>query len=46
MKKDGGGEPTGALAGDRPRLRQLRRVPAHLTAASVRVQGSGWGMLA
>jgi Fe-Mn family superoxide dismutase len=47
MKKEGGGEPTGALAKVIARdFGSFAAFQAHLTAASVRVQGSGWGLLA
>jgi Fe-Mn family superoxide dismutase len=47
MKKNGGGEPTGALARTIARdFGSFAAFQAHMTAASVRVQGSGWGILA
>ena len=47
MKKNGGGEPTGALARTIARdFGSFAAFQAHLTAASVRVQGAGWGLLA
>ncbi|MBI4916749.1 MAG: superoxide dismutase [Acidobacteria bacterium] len=47
MKKNGGGEPAGQLARLIARdFGSFASFQAHLTAASVRVQGAGWGMLA
>jgi Fe-Mn family superoxide dismutase len=47
MKKNGGGEPTGALARLIARdFGSFAAFQAHLTAASVRVQGGGWGLVA
>lgn len=47
MKKNGGGEPSGALASVIARdFGTFAAFQAHFYAASVRVQGSGWGILA
>ncbi|MEK6676490.1 MAG: superoxide dismutase [Planctomycetota bacterium] len=47
MKKDGGGEPKGALAQSIARdFGDFKAFQAHFSTASTRVQGSGWGILA